>query len=540
MDGAEAAAAAVEAEKSKSIVPILIVILVFTLGAVGVSSGLEYDTIMKNWDSRRCDLGVMMAARFFKPPGDERTPSQFAKDNFDFCMKQTQDTAINATLAPAMAVAAAQKKAVETLETTQGTAKASLTNFANAIVVQILRDFYHRVELFGDQIRRTFNGLSLGFKKIQAAVMSLVFIGLAMAQGIINFYNLVILVVIIILSILAALFIILIFVLWPFLPTIVAILATLTAAGFGSLVGGLGATFCFDGRTRVRLANGQVKKMRDLLLGEVLEGGGVVEGMHMMDGRRADMYKVVGADGMPIYVSGDHLVWRSETRVWGYVRDLPGVERAPHQVDVVYCPTVSNRCLRVGGLWFRDWEELPEWAEDEWEAMMEAALNGERGRAARGAGICHTGAVNGVRGHVEVYEKTRGYISIREVCIGDEVAWGGRGGAGGLTRVLGKTTALQPGLGDAELAAGTWVWDSATGLWVHPGGLPHTIHTHRIAPIVHNLITDAGEFEVRLRSGQRLQIRDAFEVGLEGMERTYEFTLRTLNSSDNSPPITEE
>lgn len=536
MDGAAAAAAAaVDAEKSKSIVPILIVILVFTFGAVGVSSGLEYDTIMKNWNTRRCDLGVMMAARFFKPPDDERTPSQFSKDNFDFCMKRTQDAAIDVTLAPAMVVAAAQKKAAETLESAQGTAKASLTNFTNAIVVQILRDFYQRVEIFGDQIRRTLNGLSLGFKKIQAAVMSLAFIGLAMAQGIINFYNLVILVVIIMLSILAALFIILIFVLWPFLPTILAILATLTAAGFGGLVGGLGATFCFDGRTLVRLANGEIKKMKDLLLGDVVEGGGIVEGMHMMDGKRAEMYKVVGVNGVPVYVSGDHLVWNPETSVWGYVRDLSGVERSPYEIDIVYCPTVSNRCLRVGGRWFRDWEELPEWAEDEWEAMMEVELNGDRGKTARGPEICHTGAANGVRGHVWVYEKMRGYISIREVCIGDEVAWNG-----GFTRVLGKTTALQLALGPTELASGVWTWDASAALWVHPERPVLRHATYIIAPIVYNLITTAGEFDIRLRSKQTLRIRDAFEVGLEGMARTYDFTLRTLNSSDNSPPITEE
>ncbi len=522
-------------EPPRSILPIIILVLALTLGSAGLASGLEYDTIMKNWDTRRCDLGVMMAARFFKPANDERTPSQFSRDNFDFCMKRTQDAAIDVTLAPAMGLAAAQAKAAETIQTTQEGAKKTLTNFTNAIIVQILRDFYHRVEIFGDQIRRTFNGLSQGFKKIQAAVVSTVFIGLALAQGIINFYNLVILAVIIILSILAALFIILIFVLWPFLPTIVAIIATLTAAGFGALVGGVGATFCFDGRTRVRLADGQVKKMRDLLLGDVVVGGGVVEGMHMMDGRRAAIYTVVGTDGVPIYVSGDHLVWMSAERKWGYVRDLPGVERALHAPEVVYCPTISNRCLRVGGRWFRDWEEIPEWAEDEWEAMMEAELNGVRPETAK-----HTGASNGVRGSVQVYEKIRGYISIREVCIGDEVACGRGSGSGGFTRVLGKTTALQQGLGPAEVARGTWIWDASVGRWVHPEQAAAATQHSLIAPVVYNLITAAGEFDVRLRSGEFLRIRDAFEVGLEGMERTYEFTLRTLNSSDNSPPITEE
>lgn len=535
MEAAEAAAAA--AEKPRSILPIMGVILALTVGAAIISSGLEYDTIMKNWDKRRCDLAVMAAARFFKPADDTRTPSQFAKDNFDYCMKTTQNAAIDATLQPAMNMFDAQGKSVKVLKEAHVKAEQTLTNFTNEIVVQIVRDFYQRIEIFGDQLRRTFLGFKSGFKKIQAAVVSSVFMGLALAQGIINFYNLVVLVVIIILSILAALFIILIFVLWPFLPTIVATLAVLSAAGFGGLIGGIGATFCFPGNTYVRMEDGSQKKMEHIKLGERLLGGGVVEGMHVMSGERVRLYKLLGAGAgtgagtaMPVYVSGDHLVWLEGEKRWGYAREYPGAELGPYDFETVYCPTVSNRCLKVGTIWFRDWEEIPDSAEDAWEEMVNRILNG--GLTAGPAE--HTREPNGVRWNAEVLinedDGERVYRSICNVNIGDRILTAD----GTFTSVLGKTYDMAQD-NNGWIFGGSWIW--AENMWKHPAKMEHDNAGSEI--IAYNLITEAGEFMV-FNKKSSARIRDAFEVGLDGMAATYDFTLATLNSSDNSPPITEE
>ena len=55
---------------------------------------------MNNWDKRRCELPVAMAARFFKPDWDPRTKGEFANDNFDFCMKQYIDKFMALLMAP--------------------------------------------------------------------------------------------------------------------------------------------------------------------------------------------------------------------------------------------------------------------------------------------------------------------------------------------------------------------------------------------------------------------------------------------------------
>jgi hypothetical protein len=67
--------------------------LTFALGLTIAS--LERDGVMNNWDSRRCDFPVMVAAMFFKPESDPRASTKFAQDNFNFCMKSYVDKFMN-------------------------------------------------------------------------------------------------------------------------------------------------------------------------------------------------------------------------------------------------------------------------------------------------------------------------------------------------------------------------------------------------------------------------------------------------------------
>jgi hypothetical protein len=190
----------------------------------------------------------------------------------------------------------------------------------------------------------------------------------------------------------------------------------------------------------------------------------------------------------------------------------------------------------VADIWFRDWEEIPESAEDAWETMVDRILNG--GAMAVGdmsSPKKHTMEPNGVRWDAEVYvdgpENECGYTAISNVNIGDHVCIAD----GSFTRVIGKTYSSGRESGDS-IFGGAWIWEG--NMWKHPAvggriseGAPREV-------LAYNLITEAGEFAVFYKN-LMVRMRDAFEVGLDGMAATYDFTLTTLNSSDNSPPITE-
>ena len=72
--------------------------LIFALGLT--ISKLERTSVMNNWTDRRCELPVVMAASFFKPADDPRSTGEFAKDNFDFCMKSFIDKFMTIFMAP--------------------------------------------------------------------------------------------------------------------------------------------------------------------------------------------------------------------------------------------------------------------------------------------------------------------------------------------------------------------------------------------------------------------------------------------------------
>ena len=80
--------------------PFMLIAFGLTLALGLTIASLERTGVMNNWDKRRCELPVVMAAMFFKPESDPRTKNTFAKDNFDFCMKSYIDKFLNLLMTP--------------------------------------------------------------------------------------------------------------------------------------------------------------------------------------------------------------------------------------------------------------------------------------------------------------------------------------------------------------------------------------------------------------------------------------------------------
>ncbi len=504
-------------QPSRSFIPIVVTIVGLTIGAGILIARMGRTAVMKDWANRRCEIPIMFAGSFYKPDSDPRTPGQFSADNFSYCIKQMQKTAMGTAFAAPLKIFEKQVAAAKTVAESQNADKLGIANLLNGIVGQILGDFYKRFRIFGDQLSRIMQRFRMSYDRVAGAVNTIALAGLSMMQAIFNAYNTVILVVIIILSVIAGVFILFFFTLFPFIPMLLSAVAVLAGAGYA--VGGLADVFCFAPDTQVEMADGSSRKMEDLQLGDILEGGGVVQGMYVMNGRDADMYSLDG-----VIVSGDHLVWNEMTGRYCAVAEHPAARRpaagAAASPALVYCPLISNRSLRAGGHWFRDWEEIEEVSEGKWHSLIAGMLDSTAPLPASFSA--------GFTDKVDVFsENFREWIPIDCVSIGDRVLMKTADGQFEYSPVLGKTVVEGEYDDDAQIGPATWL-HSAEG-WKHPAV------NYLKEGLLYNLITKSGHFMVKTPAGQ-ISVRDAFEVGISRIEETYTFTANELRKTESRPP----
>lgn len=500
--------------KSRSFIPIVITIIGLTMGAGLLIARMGRKAVMADWANRRCEVPIMFAGSFYKPDSDPRTPGQFSADNFDFCIKQMQKSAMGTAFAAPLALFNKQIAAAKTVAESQNADKLGIANLLKGIVGQILGDFYKRMRIFGDQLSRIMQRFRMSYDRLAGAVNSIALAGLSMMQGIFNAYNTVILVVIIILSIIAGVFILFFFTLFPFIPMLISAVAVLAGAGYA--VGGLADVFCFAPDTLVDMADGTQKAIAELQLGDKVAGNGVIYGMYVMDGQHADMYSLNG-----VIVSGDHLVWNETTAAYCPVADHPEARRPAGGLaagpPLVYCPLISNRSLRAGGNWFRDWEEIEEESEGRWHSLIAGMLDSY---APQPANMCA-----GFTEKVDVFSrKFLSWIPIDCVEIGDAILMNNDGS---YTPVLGKTIIEGEYDADCEMGPASWIY-SGDG-WKHPAA------NYLKEGYLYNLITKSGTFIVRVNM-EECVVRDAFEVGVERIHETYEFTAKELKKTESRPP----
>jgi hypothetical protein len=512
---------ATPAQAGRSFVPIIITIVGLTIGAGILIARMGRKAVMADWANRRCEIPIMFAGSLYKPESDPRTPGQFSSDNFSYCIKQLQKKSLGSVFAAPLRMFGKQMDAAKTVAESQNADKLGIANLLRGIVGQILTDFYKRVNIFGDQMSRVMQRFRMAYERMAGAVNTIALAGLSMMQAIFNAYNTVALVAIIILSIVAGVFLLFFFTLLPFVPMLVSAVAVLAGAGFA--VGGLADVFCFAPETQVDMADGSCRAVADLQLGDCVAGGGVVEGMYVMDGTAADMRNLDG-----VTVSADHLVWNSAAAAYCTVADHPAVQpfTGPAPPVHVYCPLISNRSLHAGGHWFRDWEEIKPESEAAWHTLIDRMLNADASAAALPARLSA-----GFTAAVEVYTPA-GKRSIRDVQIGDEVLID-------CTKAFTKVRGVTVISGEFDEAIGlgpaTWIYDSREKRWTHPAA---TAASSLKEGRLYNLITDAGTFLVYSGHAAKAfySVRDAFEVGVDGIRATYDFTMNELRKTDSHPP----
>lgn len=127
----------------------------------------------------------------------------------------------------------------------------------------------------------------------------------------------------------------------------------------GQLVRTLGK--CFHPSTNVQLQNGNIKSMKDIDLGDILEDGAIVESVMKIDNirDRAPLYIIRngGVRSADIYVTGSHLIYDDNIKNFIKVENYAGAEIAVLEADWFSCLITSNHRIKIGQHLFWDWED---------------------------------------------------------------------------------------------------------------------------------------------------------------------------------------
>jgi hypothetical protein len=338
----------------------MLLTVALTAGLGYLIAQIERDKVMNNWSTRRCEVAIMTMGSYFKPKDDPRTPSQFAKDNFSFCMDSLVKSVTSQVMTPLGAVFSKQAGSASIVSQTMNAIRVILKKIYDAFM-DYISEFLRKYNNVAQQVRTVTLHLKAAFGRVNAMMMSMVYIGLTMIRGMMNTIDFVFKVVLIILAIMVAIIILLWFILFPFIPLVLSVIGAIVAVAAGSMAATAASykdTFCFAPETIVIMKDGNEKPISKIELGDVLLNNTVVDSIMKLSGKEVPLWNLNG-----IYVTGTHLVKKSTEDGWHPVKEDPRAIKTSYIEGYVYCLNTSTHDIPIKAssgktIFFRDWEEL--------------------------------------------------------------------------------------------------------------------------------------------------------------------------------------
>ena len=487
-------------------VPVLATTLVF-IGIFAYSyASLQLEEIKANWNERRCEPLVMVAASSMKV--NDIDPAE----NFEFCIGKIIDSSIAIFLAPMLQLFSKQVDATKPITDSMNYLRGMASSLMKPLT-EMFGQLWNRFGYIVFQAARVFYKLYSAMDRIFGIATAAVFAGMSMYRGIQNMIGFVFQVIIAILIILCILVIFLYFIMWPVIPLILTMIGILSATVYAGNVSGMAGSFCVAPSTLVKTKRGW-KMVSEVVAGEELDTG-VVEGVLKFDGTGGECVSIDG-----LIISKSHLIFNGIDWVFAE-KHLGAVEcKSP---AFLYCLNTSTRTWTVKGSahtsehLLRDWEELPDSPQIDfaWETLIDTLLNGTSKplRVQPGRGLFGEDTV--------VWTRTA-EVDMCDITVGEFIK-----DKSGFTKVIGVYN-------DSELAPrsgpnrSVWYYSTPKKRWIHP-------HIEECVPKGHgfHLITESGTFLVGftrpgIREQGKMLVRDFTEVGAARIHETYAFTSASL------------
>lgn len=525
--------------------PLIILTVLMTVGIGLTMASVEKKSIMKNWEKNRCRVPVMFTGSYFKPSDDPRTPSEFSKDNFEFCMKQLVEEATQIAMMPVVSVFGKQASSANVMNTILGDIRKTIATIYSEFM-SFLEPFVRRYNLTAVQLSLITSKLRSAMRRVNAIATSTIYIGLTLTRGLMNMVNFIIKVIIIILGILVAIIIILIFFLFPIIPLILTVIGAILAVAIGATAGTLDSyreSFCFAEGTKIAIltkeGNIEYKSIETLEIGDTLAYGcGKIEAYFEMGGAMTPLYYING-----IYVSGSHLVESTDRTGWKSVSSDERAQFTNRRSSRLFCLNTEHHKIPVqstgGIIYFKDWEEIEEddlVGQYGWNYCILGMLNKYAKYNMWKESLSIKNNIPLLGGNTPVITN-RGLINIKDIVFGDRVL----DVNGELSTVLGfmkgKACNIKENHNDIWYT-NIIKYDEANDVWVIDSN--STMEDGVSESIGYMLLTESGSFTIQHPiTGNFVSLRDFTEVGHDKIHKTYPFVESRLRLSKKTEDTTE-
>jgi len=508
--------------------------LLFALGFT--IANLERSTVMNDWENRRCDVPIMTAAFFFKPDTDTRTANEFATENFTFCMKSFVDRFINLFSEPIIKLFGKQVNAATSATNALNMVRNIAHNMYNAFT-KYIASYFKKFTASVFEMNRILQYLKMAMNRVNGIATSMIFSGLIIFRGVINFILFVIRVIMIICGIMLIIIIILFFILFPIMPIILAtlgaiitgvlILSGVISGTIASEAEGQRKGFCFSEDTEVLVKGETRTRVQDIKVGDELGEYGKVTAVVQMDGTHVELYNLDG-----VYVSESHLVQGTD-KVWKAVSSDERAVPSNKKSAIVYCFNTTSNIIPICGTTattlYRDWEEISN--EDTkgqyiWNYMVLCMLNNY---------VNYDTWKNGVKMECDVavmgkgvkVKTGKGWVRLSDIPFPGGTVLDRNGKEQGVRGVIhAEVENVQYGGVD------TWhteLYEERDGVWIKGNS---TISCGEETIQGMTLITDDGEYTIWDEVQKKeVIVRDFTEVGYQSIHETYSFVAARLSGS---------
>lgn len=495
------------------------------------------EEIKANWNTKRCQVPIMISAGMFRPHYYTGSSTQFARENFEFCTRKIADEVIKIGFAPFFTLA-------KELMNVQGTMAGPL-NFIRGMITTAMSTFsdymktqYLQYKAIIVQLSKTTHRLRFAMGRVQGIVIALLYAFYSLITLVNNTVKFAMTAAWVFTGIMAALIIILWFGLIPFLVIIIPLVTVLAVAGaqtdgwltpFSDSV--VSSAFCVDPDANVIMANGKQKRMRDLQVGDYLAKSSSkttenqITGKLVVDSRKEALVSIYG-----IRMSTTHRVLHKQK--WILAKEHPDACPCIDRLEELICLNTTHHSVPIqtdenGVLFAGDWEEIDSWeGQRKWIEWVHTKLNGGFDKVHR-----YPTTVPLCGPNVEVVCSSRGWVPLKEIQLGHTIL-----GSSGWTKVVG----LYSGQLDVEeipkypdwISDGVWV--KANRYWLTRGnGIreAETVNFKRLDGL--QLITEDGSFLIRQASGISL-VRDFTEVGADAIAESYTWLDSAINKKKSS------
>jgi hypothetical protein len=504
-------------------VGVLIFFFTIILGLI-LSRG-NVEAVRANWTERRCEPGVMFAGFMYKPPNISTSASQFAIDNFQFCIKSLAQSVINELMMPIMGIFKGTVESAKSAGSSLNGIRTMMTNIAGGFSEALdgFMGVYNRTMM---QTVRVSSQLKMAYNRIFGIILSSFYMGLSSLFAGLNMFSFVVKVIMIILGILLAMIVVLIFVLFPVMPLIMSVIAVLISVMsimtgvIGPEINGMANGFCFAGETCIQMMDGSIKHISEVQLEDVLYENTIVKGILKFSGKNVELFNYKG-----VKVSGEHLVYDADIGRW--MKIIETNSKSADSEEIIYSLVTSTNKIPVLNnaykqILFADWEEFSDdLLTNKWHYLVQEALHipmqlrrGPNGSAHLNENI-----------NVKMNEKS---VSLSTIKIGDIIDDKNDKDMLCKTTVIGIYETNEKS--DQLISEGVWHY---TNKYWNQGCISGCNNLNNFNGPRKHLITTTGTYIINLGSAElEYLIRDFTEMGVSNLKKVSSTVVAFLNKNN--------